>query len=73
LPASEYHHHRAQGGLLRHTLEVILYSIKIAKSFEFDANESPVIKSDRALAWRLAVVVGAVMHDIGKPISDVDV
>lgn len=73
LPASEYHHHRAQGGLLRHTLEVILYSIKIAKSFEFDANESPVIKSDRALAWRMAVVVGAVMHDIGKPISDVDV
>ncbi|PHM72179.1 MobH family relaxase [Xenorhabdus sp. KJ12.1] len=73
LPASEYHHHRAQGGLLRHTLEVVLYSIKIAKSFEFDANESPVIKSDRALAWRIAVVVGAIMHDIGKPISDVDV
>lgn len=73
LPASEYHHHRSQGGLLRHTLEVILYSIKIAKSFEFDANESPVIKSNRALAWRIAVVVGAVMHDIGKPISDVDV
>ncbi|MBQ0600835.1 TraI domain-containing protein [Klebsiella oxytoca] len=73
LPASQSHHHRAQGGLLRHTLEVILYSIKIAKSFEFDANESPVIKSDRALAWRIAVVVGAVMHDIGKPISDVDV
>lgn len=73
LPASEYHHHRAQGGLLRHTLEVVLYSIKIAKSFEFDANESPVIKSDRALAWRIAVVVGAVMHDIGKPISDVDI
>ena len=73
LPASEFHHHRAQGGLLRHTLEVVLYSIKIAKSFEFDANESPVIKSDRALAWRIAVVVGAVMHDIGKPISDVDV
>ncbi|EOC0012237.1 MobH family relaxase [Cronobacter turicensis] len=73
LPASEYHHHRAQGGLLRHTLEVVLYSIKIAKSFEFDANETPVIKSDRALAWRIAVVVGAVMHDIGKPISDVEV
>jgi len=73
LPASEYHHHRAQGGLLRHTLEVVLYSIKIAKSFEFDANETPVIKSDRALAWRIAVVVGAVMHDIGKPISDVEI
>lgn len=73
LPASEYHHHRSQGGLLRHTLEVVLYSIKLAKNFEFDANEVPVIKSDRALAWRLAVVVGAVMHDIGKPISDVDV
>lgn len=73
LPASEYHHHRAQGGLLRHTLEVVLFSIKIAKSIEFDANEMPVIKSDRALAWRLAVVVGSVMHDIGKPISDVDI
>lgn len=73
LPASEYHHHRAQGGLLRHTLEVIYFSIKIAKSFEFDANENPVTKSDRALAWRFAVVIGAVMHDIGKPISDVEI
>lgn len=72
LPASEYHHHRSQGGLLRHTLEVVLYSIKIAKSFEFDANETPVIKSNRALAWRLAVVVGALMHDAGKPISDLE-
>lgn len=33
----------------------------------------PVHKSNRALAWRLAVAAGGLLHDLGKPFTDFEV
>ncbi|MDB6373943.1 MobH family relaxase [Photorhabdus bodei] len=72
-PASEHHHHRAASGLLRHSLEVCFQCIRRAKNFEFDSMEVPVVKSNRILAWRLAIAAGGLLHDIGKPFTDFEV
>ncbi|WP_434526462.1 MobH family relaxase [Photorhabdus asymbiotica] len=72
-PASEHHHHRAASGLLRHSLEVCFQCIRRAKNFEFDSMEVPVVKSNRVLAWRLAIAAGGLLHDIGKPFTDFEV
>lgn len=73
LPASEHHHHRAQGGLLRHNLEVCYNAIKAMKVIEFDEKENPEQKSLMVFKWRLAVVVTALLHDIGKPVTDYEI
>ncbi len=73
LPASEAHHHRAQGGLLRHSLEVCYIAVKHTKTTDFDSNETPEERSANALKWRLAVAVTALLHDIGKPVSDYEI
>ncbi|MCW9243077.1 MobH family relaxase [Klebsiella pneumoniae] len=73
LPASEAHHHRAQGGFLRHSLEVCYIAVKHTKTTDFDSNETPEERSANALKWRLAVAVTALLHDIGKPVSDYEI
>ncbi|WP_338885753.1 MobH family relaxase [Xenorhabdus sp. TH1] len=72
-PASEHHHHRAQGGLLRHNLEVCYHAVKAMKVIEFDEKENPEQKSRMVIKWRLAVVVTALLHDIGKPVTDYEI
>lgn len=72
-PASEHHHHRAQSGLLRHSLEVCCNSIRRAKNIEFDSMEVPEVKSNRILAWKLAIAAGGLLHDIGKPFTDFEI
>ncbi|EGO0259018.1 DNA helicase [Salmonella enterica subsp. enterica serovar Panama] len=72
-PASENHHHRAATGLLRHSLEVCFQCIRRSKNIEFDSMAVPVHKSNRALAWRLAVAAGGLLHDLGKPFTDFEV
>lgn len=72
-PASEHHHHRAQSGLMRHSLEVCFQCIRKAKNIEFDSMEMPVVKSSRMLAWRLAIATAGLLHDIGKPFTDYEV
>lgn len=71
LPASEAHHHFGLGGLLRHGLEVAYYATtfcdKAMLGYEYDPERSYATR----LRWRLAVLFGALMHDMGKPIVDV--
>lgn len=73
LPASERHHHRGAGGLLRHGLEVAHYALQLSDTVLWSQNEPPSIRSKLKPRWRLACFCAALAHDLGKPISDVEV
>lgn len=71
LPASESHHHAQPGGLLIHTLEVASYALTIRQGQKLPAGATPEEQVQLGAAWSFAVLLGALLHDIGKPISDV--
>lgn len=71
LPASEGHHHRGAGGLFRHGLEVAFYATQASEDIIFVPEGSPNEKNQKEPRWRYGVFLGALMHDLGKPLSDV--
>jgi len=73
LPASEAHHHRGAGGLLRHGLEVALWATQGADRIMFATGEPPARRRELEPRWKLGVFIAALLHDIGKPMSDVQV
>lgn len=73
LPASESHHHRGTGGLFRHGLEAGLYGAMNASRLMFVLDEVPSKRRVLEPIWRFAAFLAALSHDIGKPISDVEV
>ena len=73
LPASEAHHHRGAGGLLHHGLEVAFLATRASEDVLFGAREVPQRRLELEPRWRLAVCMAGLIHDIGKPASDVSV
>jgi len=74
LPASEHHHHSIPGGLMRHGLEVACFSLEIMlTSTAFDTEQTPGERSRRLRCWYVAGVIAGLMHDIGKPVTDMSV
>lgn len=77
LPASESHHHRGAGGLFRHGLEVGFETLKATEGFTPYANpvntEAPKLKKQKHVIWRLGNFYAGLLHDIGKPLSDLRV
>lgn len=73
LPASESHHHRGAGGLFRHGLEVAFWSAQISESVIFSIEGTPRERRENEPRWRLASCLSGLLHDVGKPISDVSV
>lgn len=71
LPASETHHHRGAGGLFRHSLEVALFAAKAARAVNFTSNMSPNEKRVKQPRFIVASFLAGLLHDIGKPFSDV--
>ncbi|MCO6440231.1 MAG: TraI domain-containing protein [Nitrococcus mobilis] len=71
LPASEAHHHRGAGGLLRHGLEVALWAVQGADRVMFAMGETPARRRELEPRWRCGVFLAALAHDLGKPLSDV--
>lgn len=71
LPASEAHHHRGAGGLFRHGLEVAFWATQASEAIIFEPEGSPEEKIEKEPRWRFGVFLGALMHDLGKPLSDV--
>jgi len=71
LPASESHHHAQPGGLLIHTLEVTSYALTIRQGSKLPAGASPEEQVQKQALWSYAVMLAALLHDIGKPVSDV--
>jgi len=70
LPASQSHHHRGAGGLLRHSLEVGLWALQSADKVLFDAAKTPSQRREMEPRWQFAVFVAALCHDAGKPVTD---
>lgn len=73
LPASEGHHHRGSGGLLRHGLEVALLATQLADQVMWAMGEPPARRRELEPRWCCAVFVAALCHDVGKPLSDLKV
>ena len=71
LPASQSHHHRGPGGLLAHSLEVAMFAFNSCKCTAFDYSLFPAKRLVRENRWYVAAVIAALMHDLGKVLSDV--
>lgn len=59
LPASQSHHHRGAGGLLRHSLEVGLWALQSADKVLLDAAKTPSQRREMEPRWQFAVFVAA--------------
>ncbi|MNF50262.1 putative helicase [compost metagenome] len=73
LPASQHHHHRGFGGLLRHGLEVAVNALNYAQCEVFDARDLPGRRDQRSTVWRVAAIAAGLMHDAGKVLTDLKV
>lgn len=73
LPASEGHHHRGAGGLFRHGLEVAFWAAQASEAVIFSMEGSPRERRSNEPRWRLASCFSGLLHDVGKPLSDVSV
>lgn len=73
LPASENHHHAAVGGLVRHSLEVSLYSLRHFTKLELPAVRFPDELISKRSRWEYAAWVTGLAHDLGKPLFDMKV
>lgn len=69
-PASENHHHAHPGGLLDHGLEIVLYALKLRQSHLLPSGAPPEVQNQQAQAWTAAVTYAALLHDIGKLVTD---
>ncbi|MEZ8945323.1 MobH family relaxase [Vibrio sp. 10N.247.311.12] len=73
LPASEYHHHNEVGGLLRHSLDVALMTLRMSKGsrpLAIGFQDEEMLREPR---WRFAAWLTGLLHDAGKVISDMRV
>ena len=77
LPASRSHHHKGAGGLFHHALDVAYISLLRSEAEEpfrtpF-SRESNHTLTQKRMSWRASLVCGALLHDIGKPFTDIQV
>ncbi|WP_374008269.1 MobH family relaxase [Delftia lacustris] len=70
MPASEAHHHAHAGGLLAHTLEMVLAAMTW-RNAHFLPTNAPVEQIDAERdQWTYVVFFAALLHDIAKPMTD---
>lgn len=70
LPASNGYHHSGFSGLISHSLEVATLAVNTAQSTSFDHGGNPSKRTMRRERWYAASVIAALMHDAGKPLTD---
>ncbi|MGF6976113.1 integrating conjugative element relaxase (TIGR03760 family) [Paraburkholderia sp. JPY465] len=73
LPASESHHHAQPGGLLIHLLEVARSALHFREGYRLPLGASPEDQMQHGARCSYAVLVGALLHDIGKPLADLKI
>lgn len=71
LPASENHHHWDIGGLLRHGLECGYHAARRCEAAVFALDFTPSQRKALEPRYRMCAILGALMHDLGKPLFDV--
>ena len=70
LPASQAHHHRGAGGMLRHALEVGFWSLQQTEGKLIRGITTPQQRRVFEPRWRLAVFLAGICHDLGKVVTD---
>lgn len=73
LPASESNHHRGAGGLFRHGVESAFYAIRRVDGKKIAQGShamDPVDRNRKEERMRFAVFCAGLLHDAGKPITD---
>jgi integrating conjugative element relaxase (TIGR03760 family) len=73
LPASESHHHAQPGGLWVHALEVADAALTFRAGMELPPGASTEDRKRLEHRWTFAVFAAALLHDVGKPVTDVKV
>ncbi len=73
LPASQMHHHRGVGGLLRHSLEVGFLALQQTEGKLIRGITAPQQRRVFEPHWRLAVFLAGICHDLGKVVTDLTV
>ncbi|MFT3819894.1 MAG: MobH family relaxase [Rubrivivax sp.] len=73
LPASECHHHAQPGGLWIHALEVVDAALTFRTGAELPPGVSTEDRKRLEHRWTYAVFAAALLHDVGKPVTDVRV
>lgn len=72
IPASENHHHAYLGGLLEHSLEVAVFAARLRQGVMIRGiSEDKMAIVGEALSY--AVITAALLHDIGKAVTDVQI
>lgn len=71
LPASQSHHHRGAGGLLRHSMECGLMALQGSDKMLLDLGRPPSHRRELEPRLQLAAFLGGLCHDAGKPATDV--
>lgn len=72
-PASEAHHHAHPGGLLEHTVDVAIRALRLRQGLMLPPGGQAEEISRLKGHWSLAVLIAALLHDIGKPLADLAV
>lgn len=73
LPASEAHHHSGPGGMLAHGLEVVREALKLRRGRLLPPGAAAEELASRQDLWTYAVTTAALLHDAGKPVTDLRV
>ena len=73
LPASESHHHANPGGLLTHILEVAAVALLKAEETKLPIGRPTEEQLKFAARWRYGILVASLLHDVGKPVADVEI
>jgi len=68
LPASEVHHHAAQGGFFAHSLEVCVLALRLRRSYLLSAQHGAEEIAKTQDLWTYAVFLAALCHDLGKAV-----
>jgi integrating conjugative element relaxase (TIGR03760 family) len=71
-PASEAHHHCHPSGLLQHILETCEYALRLRQGYMLPAGAPPEQQIRLQHRWTFAVFVCACLHDIAKPLTDLE-
>ena len=73
LPASEAHHHAHAGGLLSHTIEMLLAAMTWRNGRLLPEGAPIEVIDAQRDEWTLVVFYAALLHDIAKPLTDLRV
>ena len=70
LPASEVHHHSHRGGMLDHTIEVVMNGLKLRRGYVLPVGAVPERISALGELYTYAVATSCLLHDVGKIVCD---